>query len=86
MTLTWSMKRSCNRYISRFAMRTKHGAKTNSDKNVKLLNYKFTIPINVIENGSDNQEWTTQRHWQYWAHKTQDDDRQNIKTQHNTEN
>ena len=23
-------------------------------------------------NQRDNQEWTTQRHWQHWAHKTQD--------------
>ena len=26
----------------------------------------------VIENQRDNQEWTTQRHWQHWVHKTQD--------------
>ena len=24
------------------------------------------------ENQRDNQEWTTQRHWQHWVHKTQD--------------
>ena len=30
---------------------------------------------------------TTQRHWQYWAHKTQDKDKQSQKKpkQHNTE-
>jgi hypothetical protein len=22
-----------------------------------------------------NQEWTIQRHWQHWAHKTQDEDK-----------
>ena len=26
----------------------------------------------VRVNQRDNQEWTTQRHWQHWAHKTQD--------------
>ena len=30
--------------------------------------------INIRENRSDNQEWTIQRHWQNWAHKTQDED------------
>ena len=24
------------------------------------------------ENQRDNEEWTTQRHWQHWVHKTQD--------------
>ena len=24
------------------------------------------------ENQRDNQEWTTQRHWQHWVHKSQD--------------
>ena len=23
-------------------------------------------------NQRDNQEWTTQRHWQHWVHKSQD--------------
>ena len=32
----------------------------------------------------DNQEWTIQRNWQQWIHKTQDEDKQNKK--HNTEN
>ena len=26
---------------------------------------------NVRENQKDNQEWTTQRHWQHWVHKTE---------------
>ena len=30
-----------------------------------------------------NQEWTIQRNWQHWAHKTQDEDKQS-KKQHNT--
>jgi hypothetical protein len=38
--------------------------------------------INVWENRSGNQEWTIQRHWQHWAHKTQDEDKQIKKTQH----
>jgi hypothetical protein len=28
----------------------------------------------VKENGRGNQEWTIQRHWQHWEHKTQDKD------------
>ena len=36
--------------------------------------------INVRENGRGNQEWTIQRHWQHWVHKTQDEDKQNKKT------
>jgi hypothetical protein len=40
--------------------------------------------INVWENRSGNQEWTIQRHWQHWAHKIQDEDKQIKK--HNTEN
>jgi len=30
-----------------------------------------------------NQEWTIQKHWQHWVHKTRDEDKQ--LTQHNTE-
>ena len=33
--------------------------------------------LNVRENLRSSEEWTMQRHWQYWAHKTQDDDKQN---------
>ena len=33
--------------------------------------------MNVRENGKDHQEWTFQRHWQHWVHKTQDEDKQN---------
>jgi hypothetical protein len=29
-----------------------------------------------------NQEWASQRHWQHWAHKTQDEEKQNTKTHH----
>jgi len=28
-----------------------------------------------------DQEWTIQRHWQHWECKTQDDEKQNTKTQ-----
>jgi len=32
-----------------------------------------------------DQEWTMQRNWKHWVHKTQDEDKQNKnKTQHNT--
>ena len=34
------------------------------------------------ENGRGNQEWTIQRHWQHWEHKTQDEDKQNTNIQH----
>jgi len=34
----------------------------------------------------DNQTLTVQRRWQHWAHKTQIENKQSIKTQHNTEN
>jgi hypothetical protein len=33
-----------------------------------------------------NQEWTLQRHWQHCINKTQDEEKQNTKLQHNTEN
>jgi hypothetical protein len=29
-----------------------------------------------------NNKWTIQRHWQHWAHKAQDEDQLNNKTQH----
>jgi hypothetical protein len=38
--------------------------------------------INVRENQRGNKEWTIQRNWQHWVHKTQDEDKQNNKTQH----
>ena len=37
----------------------------------------------------DNQEKTKEaikRNWQHWVHKSQDEDKQNIKAHHNTEN
>jgi hypothetical protein len=35
--------------------------------------------INVRENQRSYQEWTIQRNWQHWTHKTQDEDKQNKK-------
>jgi len=32
---------------------------------------------NVRENRSDNDEWTTHRNWQYWAHKTENEYKEN---------
>ena len=29
------------------------------------------------KNRRGNQEWTIQRHWQHWAHKTNNEDKQN---------
>jgi len=31
---------------------------------------------NVIENRSGNHEWTIQKHWQHWLHKTHYKDKQ----------
>ena len=42
---------------------------------------KKCCEINVRENQRGNQEWTIKRHWQDWAHKTQDEDKQITKTQ-----
>jgi hypothetical protein len=39
-----------------------------------------TKQINIRENRRGNQEWTTQRNYQHWVHKTQDEDQQNKKT------
>ena len=36
-----------------------------------------TKQINVRENRRENQEWTNQKHWQHWVHKTQDEGKQN---------
>jgi len=40
------------------------------------------LEIKVRENRKGNQEWTIERNWQYWVHKTQDEDKQSKK--HNT--
>ena len=37
------------------------------------INFHFHMyEINVREKRSGNQEWTIQRNWQHWVHKTQD--------------
>ena len=41
----------------------------------KTLYYK-TLRKNVRENRRGNQQWTNQRIWQHWVHKTQDEDKQ----------
>ena len=38
--------------------------------------YYKTLRINVRENRRGNQQWTIQRNWQHWVHKTQDEDKQ----------
>jgi hypothetical protein len=40
-----------------------------------------TKQINVRENRRSNQEWTIQRNWQRWVHKTQDEDKQTQRCQ-----
>jgi hypothetical protein len=40
--------------------------------------------INVRENRRDNQEWTIQRNWQHWVHRTQDENKQNKNTTQQT--
>jgi hypothetical protein len=45
---------------------------------------KMPIRINIREHRSGNQEWTTQRKWKHREHKTQDEDKQQNKIQHNT--
>ena len=35
---------------------------------------------NVREIRKGDQEWTISKHWQYWAHKTQDEDKTKRKT------
>ena len=37
------------------------------------LDTQDTEQINVRENLWGNQEWTIQRHWQHWTHKTQNE-------------
>ena len=42
--------------------------RTNTHNNDKQINFR--------ENRKGNQEWTIQRHWKDWEHKTQDEDKQ----------
>ena len=40
--------------------------------------------MNVRENRKGNQEWTIQRNYQHWVHKTQDEDKKKRKTKTHT--
>ena len=40
-------------------------------------NLRYTRHRTKTNKTRGNQEWTIQRHWQHWAHKTQDEDKQN---------
>ena len=35
------------------------------------------LEINIREYRRGNQQWTIQRNWQHWVHKTQDEDKHN---------
>jgi len=45
------------------------------------MNLSNRYKINVRENQRGNQEWAIQRYWQHWAHRTQDEDKQNTTQQ-----
>jgi hypothetical protein len=42
------------------------------------LTIYYYVMISVLARG--NHEWKIQRHWKHWAHKTQDEDKQNKNT------
>jgi len=42
------------------------------------------LKINDRENWRGYPEWTIQKHWQHWAHKKHDEDKQNTAAQRNT--
>jgi hypothetical protein len=44
-----------------------------------VLGMQDTGLLNVREHRKRIQEWAIQRHWQHWAHKSQDEDKQSIK-------
>ena len=43
-----------------------------NSETLATLGTQDTGQISVRENRSGNQDWTIKRHWQHWAHKTQD--------------
>ena len=56
--------------------------KTNEKNNKILSGYVYVLcalqkPAILSKKGK--QEWTIQRHWQHWAHKRQDEHKQNTK-------
>ena len=48
----------------------------------KIVKLKVYRGIHVREHRRGKQEWTIQRHWQHWAHKTQNEDK--LKKKHTT--
>jgi hypothetical protein len=57
--------------------------------NISVYNalYNILLIIRDTENRRKNKMWTSQRYWQHWPHKTQDEDNQNnTKKQRNIEN
>ena len=44
--------------------------KNRSNRYTQTVVILLQLQINARENPRDNQEWTIQRYWNYWAHKT----------------
>ena len=55
-------------------------SRMNNLETLATLDTQDTGQINVKENRKVNQEYTIQRHWQHWVHKTQDEDKYNKNT------
>ena len=58
----------------------------NPEWTIKHGQSRMDNPELTIQNGQsrmDKSEWTIKKHWQHWAQKTHDEDKQNTKTQHN---
>ena len=47
-------------------------SRLDNQETLATLGTQDTRQINVRENRSGNQDWIIKRHWQHWAHKTQD--------------
>jgi hypothetical protein len=61
-------------HMSNMAGVLKEGSSYPSRINHHVIEIKFDRFLNVREIRSGNQEWTLQRYWQHWAHKTQDEE------------
>lgn len=46
------------------------------------LHHIQIVLYNSDMGGRRNEQWTSQRHWQHWAYKTQDDEKQNTQKHH----